>query len=344
MRTPRPERVPSEKHARERERRARLPDAEVPPGCDPDSVVLTFEVPNELDGQRLDRFLSWRIPRLTRSRAGEITRACAVLPDGTRRAPSDRVRAGETVLLVRERFVEPDAPREFGVIHQDAHVVVVDKPAGLPIHPSATYHRNTLTHLLLERFGEGGPRIVHRLDKETSGLVVCGMPGDAMVRLNRQFETREVDKEYLAIVRGRIASDEGVIDVAMRPVTSGLHLLMEVHPDGLSARTAYRVVERRDTATLVHLFPETGRQHQLRVHLASIGHPILGDKLYGPEREAAFLENIETGMTPALLARLGHSRHALHAHRVGFVHPATGERVFFVSPLPADLVDLWSRS
>jgi 23S rRNA pseudouridine1911/1915/1917 synthase len=307
-------------------------------------VVLTFDVPNELDGQRLDRFLVWRIPRLTRSRAGEITRACAVLADGTRRSPSDRVRAGETVLLVRERFVEPDAPREFAVIHQDAQVVVVDKPAGLPIHPSATYHRNTLTNLLLERFGEGGPRIVHRLDKETSGIVVCGMPGPPMVLLNRQFESREVEKGYLAIVRGRIEADEGVIDSAMRPVTSGLHLLMEVHPEGLSARTAYRVVERRASATLVHLFPETGRQHQLRVHLASIGHPIVGDKLYGPEREAAFLEHIETGMTPELLARLGHARHALHAHRVVFLHPGTNERTAFTSPLPRDLEELWQRS
>ncbi len=344
MRTPRPDRVPAEKHAKERERRARLPEVAVPPGCDPASVVLAFEVPNELDGHRLDRFLVWRIPRLTRSRAVEITLACAVLADGTRRLPSERVRAGETVLVVRERFVEPEAPREFGLIHQDAQVVVVDKPSGLPVHPSATYHRNTLTNLLVERFGEGGPRIVHRLDKETSGIVVCGMPGGAMMLLNRQFENREVDKEYLAIVRGRMPDDEGVIDVAIRPVTSGLHLMMEVHPDGLSARTAYRVLERTNAATLVHLFPQTGRQHQLRVHLASIGHPIVGDKLYGPDREAAFLENIETGMTPELLARLGHGRHALHAHRVGFKHPGTGEPVSFVSPLPPDLAELWARS
>jgi 23S rRNA pseudouridine1911/1915/1917 synthase len=316
----------------------------VPPGCDPDSVVLTFRVPNELDGQRLDRFVQWRIPRLSRSRAGEIVLACAYLATGERRLPSDRVRAGETVLLVRERFVEPITPREFGVVYRDEVLTVVDKPAGLPVHPSATYHRNTLTNLLRERFGEPTPQICHRLDRETSGLVICAVSGSDEVAVKHQFANRLVDKEYLAIVRGRVAQDHGQIDVPLRRAREGLHLLMEAHPDGLPSSTEYRVMARRGDRTLVHLRPHTGRQHQLRVHLAEIGHPIIGDKLYGPDGASAFLERIEKGMTDELRARLGHERHALHAYRCTIAHPRTQERVTFTAPLAPDLALLWDET
>ena len=329
------------------------PLAEVPAGYDPNSVVLTFAVPNELDAQRLDRFLSWRIPRLTRSRATEIITACCVLPDGTRRVPTERVWAGETVMLVREKFVEPDAPREFAILYEDDAIVAIDKPPGLPVHPSATYHHNTLTSLLTRRFTIAGgpppPQIAHRLDKETSGIVVCTRPGPDDAHVKHQFATRGVQKEYLAIVRGSMTSDEGEIDRPMRPATVGLHNMMETCEPGsegpaLEARTRYRVIERKPSATLVHLFPETGRQHQLRVHLASIGFPIVGDKLYGPEREAIFLEIIERGgLDDDLRARLGHVRHALHACSVTFRHPRTGELLQITSPLPQDLVELWAR-
>ena len=163
--------------------------------------------------------------------------------------------------------------------------------------------------------------------------------------IKRQFELREVHKEYLAIVRGSMPEDEGVIDRPMRRATVGLHNMMETCDEGLPARTRYAVIERKASATLVHLFPETGRQHQLRVHLAAIGHPILGDKLYGPEREAVFLEIIERGgMTDDLRERLGHTRHALHAHKVALRHPRTGERFAVMSPLAADLAELWDRT
>jgi len=305
-----------------------------------DTVVLTFKVPGELEGQRLDRFLEWRIPRLTRERAREIVVACARTSEGAPRAPWERLRAGEIVRLVRERFREPDAPRIFGVLHQDDALMIVDKPAGLPVHPSATYHRNTLTALMRDRFGEGGPHIAHRLDKETSGIVACAPPGPFEVRLKKQFEARTVGKVYLAIVRGVITDDTRRIELPMRRATSGLHMCMETHPDGAEAITDLEVVERRRDRSLVRLTPKTGRQHQLRVHMAAIGHPILGDKLYGPGAQDVFLTVIEQGMTDALRAVLGHARHALHAHRIDLDHPQTGERVSFESPLPDDLVAL----
>lgn len=317
-----------------------------PPGCDEDSVVLTFDVPREYDGVRLDRFIQWRIPRLSRSKAQAIIRSCGFREDGSRRRPSDIVRYGETVMLVRERFQEPEVPLDFGILLDDGAVLAIDKPAGLPMHPTASYHKHTLSYQLRERYGEEGsdfvPAIAHRLDRETSGVVLCGRTREAERTLKMSFEAHRVHKTYLAIVVGELPQDSGEITAPMASVREGLHVLMEVRPeDGLQAETTYRVRERRAGHSLVELSPRTGRQHQLRVHLAHIGHPIVGDKLYGAEREAPFLEYIETGMTPALLKRLGHPRQALHAHSIVFDHPSSGDATTVTAPLSPDLQTLW---
>lgn len=316
----------------------------VPPGCPPDSIVLTFPVPREHAGLRLDRFIQTRIPRLSRTRAQAIVREAGRRADGSRRRPSDIVREGEVVLLVRATFTEPDAPTNYGVLYEDEALYVIDKPSGLPVHPTATYHRNTLTYVLRARFGEHMPRIAHRLDRETSGVLVAAKTIADERLLKNAFEYRRVQKSYLAIVRGVLADERGEIALPISPVREGLHMLMEIRDDGSEgarAETGYEVLARAPEHTLVALHPRTGRQHQLRVHLSAIGHPIVGDKLYGPEREAVFYENIATGMTPDLLARLGHDRHALHAHRLSFVHPRTHQAVTFEAPLATDLVRLW---
>lgn len=320
----------------------RTPPA-LPPGCDPDSIVLTFPVAREQAGQRLDRFLNHSIPRLSRTRANVIVRRCAYHPDGRRRMPSDRVKYGETVLIVRPPMKEPDAPTDFDVLHEDDTLLIVSKPAGLPMHPSATYHKRTLTYVLWQRYGEPAPQPCHRLDRETSGVVVCAKDGTAERITKQSFEARGVKKVYTAIVRGEIANDRGFIDASIGPAKEGLHILMSVRDDeeGLSARTEWEVVGRRSGMTMVRLHPETGRQHQLRVHLASIGHPILGCKLYGPEGQAAFVEYVDTGMTPELLERLGHPRHALHASELTLTHPVSGDELTFVAPLPDDMLALW---
>lgn len=317
-----------------------------PPDVDPASVVLTYRVPNELGGQRLDRFIQWAIPRLSRTRAQEIVRACARRSDGSARRPSEIVRVGETVMLVRERFVEPEVPLEYSILHEDETLFVIDKPAGLPMHPTATYHKHTLSYLLKQRYGEDPPRISHRLDRETSGVVLCTKGLAAERVMKAQFERHAVSKTYQALVRGVVAADRGRIDLPMAPVTEGLHLLMEICEGarGLTAETEYVVLERYADRTLLELYPRTGRQHQLRVHLSAIGHPIVGDKLYGPEREAPFLEIIDVGLTPDILARLGHSRHALHAHKTTFIHPSTGESTTVISPLAPDIVQLCAQA
>lgn len=315
--------------------------ARVPPGCDPDSIVLTFPVAREHAGLRLDRFIQSRIPRLSRTRANRIVRACAYRADGTRRRASERVKAGETVLLVRPPMNEPPTPRSFGVLYEDEDVLAVFKPAGLPVHPTATYHRNTLSYLLQETYGDPAPQFAHRLDRETSGVVVCAKHPVAEVALKKCFERREVGKRYLAIVRG-CPSPRGVIELPLGPAPSGPHVCMAVREDGAKARTHYEVVEERRGAALVRLWPESGRQHQLRVHLAAVGCPIIGDKLYGPDGAGPFLELIEEGPSDALLARLGHPRHALHAERLEIAHPRTGRPLTLEAPLPWDLRLLWA--
>ena len=321
------------------------PLKELPPGCDPHSIVLTFAVAREHAGLRLDRFIQSRIPRLSRTRAQEIVKACAYRRDGTPRRPSERVQSGETVLLVRPPFEEPNVPLRFDVLYEDEAILSIDKPSGLPVHPSATYHKNTLTFLLRERFGPEAPRIAHRLDRETSGLLLCAKTLDVERKLKHAFEHRRVTKRYLAIVRGEIGPDAGTIDIPLDRAKEGLHVLMEAceRERGYPAVTDFRVVARRSGATLVSLAPQTGRQHQLRVHLSVYGFPIVGDKLYGPEGVQPFLDYIESGMTDELVERLGHTRHALHAHRLTFPHPANGSLMTLDAPLPEDLRRLWGE-
>lgn len=321
------------------------PRPAIPPGADPDGILLTFPVAREHAGQRLDRYIQSRIPRLSRTRAAEIVKACAYRADGTRRRPSDLVREGEVVMLVRPAFREPETPQSFEILYEDELVLAVDKPPGLPMHPTATYHKNTLTFLLRERYGDPAPHIAHRLDRETSGIVLCGRTLDAERALKKAFERRRVDKTYLAIVEGEMSDDRGRIDQPLARATEGLHVLMEIvdpsEERALPAVTEYEVRGRRAGRTLVALFPETGRQHQLRVHLAAIGHPIVGDKLYGKDGVDPFLEYIETGMTESLASRVGHTRQALHAHEIRLAHPATGAPLELAAPLPPDMRSLW---
>lgn len=316
----------------------------LPPGCAENSIILSFPVAPEFAGMRLDLFIQSRIPRLSRTRAQRIVKACAYREDGAKSRASDLVQAGHTVYLVRPPFEEPAAPRELPVVFEDRAIYAIDKPPGLPVHPSASYHRNTVSFILQEKFGHAeAPRIAHRLDRETSGLLLCAKGPDHERTLKYAFETRRMKKSYLAIVRGELATASGTIDLPMARPERGLHLLMEVRAGGLPAVSDYRVRARAPGHTLVEMAPRTGRQHQLRVHLAALGHPIVGDKLYGPEREAPFLETIDSGLTPDLIARLGHARHALHAFRLELEHPVTKRQLALEAPLSPDLVLLWSQ-
>lgn len=317
----------------------------LPEGCAHDSIILDFPVPPEYAGMRLDLFIQTRIPRLSRTRAQRIVKACGYREDGSKCRASDLTRSGETVYLVRPPFEEPSADRELPVVFEDEAIYAINKPPGLPVHPSASYHRNTVSYILQERFGyAAAPRIAHRLDRETSGLLLCAKTPEHERTLKYAFESRTMHKTYLAIVRGEMHNAEGTIDIPMGRPDRGLHVLMVARRDGLPAVTDYRVRARTPGYTLVELSPRTGRQHQLRVHLAELGHSIVGDKLYGPEREAPFLEVIDNGgLSPELVARLGHARHALHAFRLSLTHPVTGRTLTLEAAPSPDLSALWAQ-
>jgi 23S rRNA pseudouridine1911/1915/1917 synthase len=317
---------------------------ELPTKADGDREIIELDivVPVECGGWRLDHFLKRRIGRLSRTRIQAILREQIFFSDGRAVRPAAAVRAGETILLRRPAPIEPEVPRHFEILYQDPSVLVIDKPAGLPMHTTAKFWRNTLTALLRERYPDEQMEIAHRIDRETSGVLVVARGREVASFLTRAFARRAVEKTYLALVKGA-PPDEGRIDRPLKLVDSPSHIMMGPADDGLAAVTRYRVVRRFAAHALCEAHPETGRQHQIRVHFQSIGHPIVGDKLYGAG-EALFMRACDEGVTPELLACFdGLARHALHAHRLTFPHPVTRQPVTVESPLPADLRDYLER-
>jgi 23S rRNA pseudouridine1911/1915/1917 synthase len=319
-------------------------DAENPgTGSDPpanrDIIELKIVVPGECAGWRLDHFLKRRIGRLSRTRIQAIITDQIFLADGRAARPALTVRAGETILLRRPAPDEPEVPRHFGILYEDDRVLVIDKPAGLPMHTTAKFWRNTLTALLRERYPDEQMEIAHRIDRETSGVLLVARDREAASYLTRAFARRDVDKTYLALVRGH-PPDRGRIDQPLMLLDTPSHVMMGPAgdaPGGLPAVTEFEVIRRLSAHALCVAHPETGRQHQIRVHFAALGHPIVGDKLYGAGEEL-FMRACDEGVTPELLAAFdGLPRHALHAHRLTFPHPADGRPVTVESPWPPDL-------
>jgi 23S rRNA pseudouridine1911/1915/1917 synthase len=247
------------------------------------------------------------------------------------------VRTGDTIHIDRPAPIEPEVPRHFGVLAEDEHFLAIDKPAGLPMHTTAKFWKNTLVALLRERYPQERLQICHRIDRETSGVLLIARNGEAASFLKRAFAQRLMSKTYLALVHGVPQPASGVIDAPMRLLETRTRIKMGVESDGLPSITRYRVVQTFTQHALVEAAPETGRQHQIRVHLAHIGHPIVGDKLYGAS-EQSFMDYCDGGLTPELLERFdGLPRHALHAARLTFPHPKTKEAITVESPWPEDL-------
>jgi 23S rRNA pseudouridine1911/1915/1917 synthase len=301
-----------------------------------ETIPLRLRVPPECAGWRLDHFLKFRIHRLSRTKIRSIIETQVKLPDGRRPRPSTGVRSGEIVHLDRPAPKEPPVPRTFSVLAEDETFLAIDKPAGLPMHTTAKFYRNTLVAVLRERYPTEHLQICHRIDRETSGVLLIARDASASSFLKKAFARRAVSKSYLAIVHGAPPA-EGLIDLPMKLLDTPTKLKMGIADDGLPSVTAYRVVERYASHALVACEPRTGRQHQIRVHLAAIGHPIVGDKLYRAS-EQQFMDYCDGGMTPELLVAFdGLHRHALHAHRLTFPHPRTGAAISVEAPLPADL-------
>ncbi len=292
-------------------------------------------------GERLDRFAASRLPHLSRSRLRSLIDLGHATVDGSPAKPALRLRAGQAV-RIQEPAVRPALPEPedipLRVVFQDQRLLVIDKPAGLVVHPGAGRASGTLVNALLHQVkdlsGVGGvlrPGIVHRLDRGTSGLMVVAKDDAAHRALAAQFASRQVEKEYLALVLGVPSPPDGVVLAPIGRDPKHRKRMSVRAARGRQARSSYSTLEAFDGAALLRVCILTGRTHQIRVLLASIGHPVAGDASYGGRREPG---GRRAASRAALLSL---ARPALHASRLAFAHPESQERLRFVSTLPPDL-------
>jgi 23S rRNA pseudouridine1911/1915/1917 synthase len=310
-------------------------------------------------GQRLDKWLASRLEGMSRARIQTLIETGAVTAEGgTIGEANRRVKPGE---VFHVNLPPPEPARvqgeemDLAVVYEDRDVIVIDKPAGLVVHPAAGHASGTLVNALIAHCGDslsgiGGvmrPGIVHRLDKDTSGLIVVAKNNAAHQALSEQFKSHGADgrlvRTYHALVWGVPARSEGVIDLPLaRSITNRLKIAVTKGSSGRHAVTHYRVLETfagadgKPAVSLLELQLETGRTHQIRVHLAHIGHPVLGDAVYG----AGFKTRVNTLAGPALEAVAALDRQALHAAELGFEHPANGRALHFQSKFPKQLQDI----
>jgi 23S rRNA pseudouridine1911/1915/1917 synthase len=276
-------------------------------------------------GERLDAFLA--VPLGSRSRAQRLIEAGAVRVDGAAVPKRHRVAAGELIVVDEEAdrppAGDPAERAEFGVAYEDEHLIVVDKPAGVVVHPARGHWHGTLAQALEGRAAGGGDAIragiVHRLDRDTSGLLVVAKSDAVHTALKDALARREITREYLALVEGRPPARAGTIDAPIGRDRRARTLHSTDTDDGRAAVTDFTLERALPAATLLRVRLQTGRTHQIRVHLQAIGHPVCGDPEYG---------------TPGLF---GLERQFLHAEHLAFAHPVTGAAVDLHSPLPADL-------
>ena len=295
-----------------------------------DGDIIRLVVHTDQDGRRLDRYVADSVTDLSRTYARQLIEDGHIRLNGRDARPSALVHAEDLVTVQRPVAQPTDLVAEaipLTIVYEDADVVVIDKPAGMVVHPAPGHLRGTLVNALLARYpditvsGNLRPGIVHRLDRDTSGLLVSARNDAALHHIQAQQQARTMLKVYLVVVEGRLKEPEGLIDAPIARHTTD-RTRMAIVADGRTARTHWRVLEELGDYTMVEARLETGRTHQIRVHFAYKSRPVLGDPLYGPRKPRA---------------TFGLTRQFLHAHRLGFTLPSTGAWVEFESPLPADL-------
>lgn len=307
-----------------------------------DHENLTFKIGPDDVGVRLDAFLASQIEGWSRARLQRVIEAEDVLVNGKACKPSYKLREHDELEVeltspVTTSFTPEAIPIE--IVHEDDTLVVVNKPAGLVVHPAAGIHSGTLANALAYHFQQlpnassVRPGIVHRLDRDTSGLLVVAKTESALEDLSDQFRDRSVYKSYVALVHGRVPSDSGRIEEPLARDRSN-RTRMAVVRGGRGAVSIYRVKRRFNRFTLLDVELKTGRTHQIRVHLAWLKHPVVGDETYGGGRD----NTIQNPKLKAQIRSLG--RQFLHAEKLAFVHPTTSERVLYQSPLPPELSNL----
>jgi len=306
---------------------------------------FSIRVAEKDQGRRLDQFLSETDLTLSRSQAKNLIEKNYVILNDKPTKPSAHLKAGDiisVILFQPEPLSLTPEPIPLSVLYEDPSIIVVDKPPGMVVHPAFGNPSGTLVNALLyhckDLAGINGvlrPGIVHRLDKDTSGVMVVAKEDEAYHQLAKQFKNHAVEKLYLAITYGLFESEEGLIDSAIGRHPSQRKRMSTRTRKGREAITRWKRVESLNGFSLLEIYPQTGRTHQIRVHLSSIGHPILGDPLYGRKGRPG---SIHDPVLRECLKKI--DRLALHAHRLGFNHPRTGERIQFISTIPQDMGEL----
>ena len=306
---------------------------------------MKYIVNHENAGERLDRFLVSQLPALSRSRIQSLMEEGRVQVNGFARKASHRIEPGEEVTVEVPEELPPGVDAEpipLELLYEDADVAVVNKPAGMIVHPGAGADTGTMVAALLHRFGGSGglstvggplrPGIVHRLDKDTSGVIVIALNDEAHTKLTEDFRNRLVQKTYLALLHGKMKGEKGVVDLPVARDLRRPSRMTARRREGRAARTDWRTRFRLEGFTLIEADLHTGRTHQIRVHFSTLGCPVVGDTVYGAPRQ----ERVGTELMPPL------GRNFLHAARIAFDHPRTGQRIEVRAPLPPELVSYLS--
>ena len=313
--------------------------------------TFTILVDESDQDRRLDAVVAAHLPDCSRSLAANLIGNHKILVDNQPKKPGYRVKTGEQIfgwIPAPEPVEYKPEPIALDILYQDRHIVVLNKPAVLVVHPAPGHRSGTLVNALLyhcpDLGGIGGeirPGIVHRLDKDTSGTMVVAKNAQALEILAKQFKTRTVRKKYLALVYGDLKKDEGTINLPIGRHPVHRKRMSTVTRKGRRAETSWRVCEKFKGITMLELTLRTGRTHQIRVHCTAMGHPIVGDSVYCPRKSLTKLINRNSTLPPAVIDRLKKlSRQMLHAWRLGIVHPRSGERMTFESPMPQDMEEL----
>ncbi len=306
----------------------------------------TLSVDVERAGTRLDQFLAAHLPSLSRARVQTLIHSGNVLVDGRTVKPSHRVREGESVWIAIEGAGPPSCEAEdipLNIVFEDEHIIVVDKPAGMIVHPAAGVRTGTLVNALMAHSrrlstasGPQRPGIVHRLDKNTSGLLVVAKTEAVHRSLARSLGRRDVRRQYRALAYGNFAESDGTIDAPIGRSPSDRKKMAVTGVRSREAETHFTVQESFPGASCLAVQLSTGRTHQIRVHMAYIGHPIIGDSVYGVR-----VKRFHEKMKPAVVEAVSGLRsHMLHAESLEFNHPASGELMHFTAPLPEEFAGL----
>ncbi len=304
-----------------------------------ENFQISFKVEPHNSGLRLDEFMKVMLPRYSRNELHNIIDTRLVRKE-RRIKKGTRVRTGDEFFFLSDKKVDTIKDEDIPVLFEDDHILIVNKPPGMSVHATDPWGKNDLIQQLRRQRGSMELNLAHRIDRETSGIVLIARSRVIASKLREAFVGRKVEKEYTALVFGELMDEVGVIDLPICEDDKGsvrIKMMAGRGPDvsGAPSITKYKVIKRFDRFTLVKARPKTGRQHQIRVHFSAIGHPLVGDKIYKDER--LFIKFIDEGFSEELQRELLLPRQALHASMISFKHPLTGKGIKVEAKMPEDL-------